>query len=302
MSGGSRLLLIGLRGSGKTSYLAAFWHVIEAGELPSALAVAQLQGDREYLNRIRDHWLKFEEVGRTSLRSQEIVSLVLQDVRSKSDIHVTVPDLSGELFRLQWATRKATRQYVEYASEAVGVLLFIHPNAIVESHVLLPDEKDACDVPVTDSSDSGLAGNLKTSTSGAVPWSPDLSPTQVQLVELLQFVSHLRSSPEPPPIAVIVSAWDTVKDPVLPISWLENKLPLLSQFLTANVNKVPFQVYGVSALGGDLEKDRERLQHEDVPSHRIKVVQDTFKPHGDLTAPIQFLLAARRSMKRTAGQ
>ena len=121
-------------------------------------------------------------------------------------------------------------------------------------------------------------------------WSHNLSPTQVKLVELLQFVIFLRKSITPLPVAVIVSAWDLVRDPVLPVSWLENHLPLLSQFLAANADTMPSQIYGISALGGDLVKDLERLRHEAVPSRRIKVFANKLETSNDLTAPIGFLL------------
>lgn len=288
MSSGSKLLLMGLRGSGKTSYLAALWHLIEAGEVPSALLASHLQPDREYLNRIRDNWLRFQEVGRTSLRSQEIVSLQLQDTQRGTDIDLVIPDLSGELFRLQWITRKANKPYADFAADASGVLLLIHP--LVEKSQLIPISRPE---PLPDShsgTQSASGGPQISAAPESKEWSHDLSPTQVKLVELLQFVLFLRKSSAPIPVAVIVSAWDLVRDPILPISWLESHLPLLSQFLAANASTMPSKVYGISALGGDLGKDLEKLRHETVPSHRIKVFADKLDPSNDLTEPIGFLL------------
>jgi hypothetical protein len=291
MSSGSRLLLIGLRGSGKTSYLAALWHLIEAGELPTALIASQLQPDREYLNRIRDNWLKFEEVGRTSLRGQELVSLLLMDSRTRSTIDITLPDLSGELFRLQWITRRATRSYADFAADSPGVLLFIHPTTVAKAARISVDTCDSDSSPERSSAPSSAElDQTRLVASRSTEWSPDLAPTQVQLVELLQFVAHLRSAAKPHRIAIVLSAWDLVRDSILPISWLESHLPLLSQFLVGNANTVPFRVYGISALGGDLEKDLSRLQEQAVPSRRIRVVERKLESHGDLTAPIRFLL------------
>jgi hypothetical protein len=88
-------------------------------------------------------------------------------------------------------------------------------------------------------------------------WSYDFAPTQIKLVELLQFVLSIRKTATPVPIAVVVSAWDLIKGPTLPISWIESHLPLLSQFLTSNADAIPSRVYGVSALGGDLKRDLE---------------------------------------------
>jgi ABC-type dipeptide/oligopeptide/nickel transport system ATPase subunit len=292
MSSGSRLLLVGLRGSGKTSYLAALWHLIEAGEIPTSLASSQLQPDRQYLNRIRDSWLTFQQVGRTSLRSPETVSLLLRDAATNANIHITLPDLSGELFRLQWVTRRAALPYAQFAADCSGILLLIHPAGVKRgSRIPWPDEftpaKEAEHPPQPPTQESSMAAT----TDVPREWSHDLSPTQVQLVELLQFVAYLRSTIKAPRVAVIVSAWDLVRDPIVPASWLESHFPLLFQFLVANADTVPFRVYGVSALGGDLEKDLKQLQDQAVPSHRIRVIDSNLPAHSDLTAPIRFLLA-----------
>ena len=61
---------------------------------------------------------------------------------------------------------------------------------------------------------------------------------------------------------------------------------------------MPFRVYGVSALGGDLEKDLKALQDHLVPSDRIKVVAGSTDTHGDVTGPIRRLLLAPLKSER----
>jgi hypothetical protein len=222
------------------------------------------------------------------------VSLFLNDARTGDIIDLNLPDLSGELFRLQWATRKATTRYAAFASESSGVMLFIHPVMVKKTPLIsLPADKPVPPPPVQSVSVAAPTEEAAPDDQAvrAKPWSPDLSPTQVQLVELLQFVNWLHPPDKSARVAVIVSAWDLIHDPVLPISWLENRLPLLFQFLVANADRRPFRIFGVSALGGDLEKDLAQLQNESVPARRIKVVDSGLQPHKDLTAPIRFLLA-----------
>jgi hypothetical protein len=301
MSAGSRLLLLGLRGSGKTSYLAALWHLIEAGDIASSLKAAVLQPNREYLNRIRDSWLKFQEVGRTSLRAQETISLLLQDTTTGNSVDITIPDLSGESLRLQWAMRKATTLYTQFAQEACGLLLFIHPDT-VRKIPLIPPAKDK-ESDVAGKSGSPVSSPDQESTARAQEvklWSPELTPTQVQLVELLQFANWLRPANRTFRVAVVVSAWDMVQDQIPPVSWVEHRLPLLFQYLVANAEVVPFYIYGVSALGGNLTNDLARLQKEMVPANRIKVVDQNLKSHHDLTTPLRFLLALDRDEAGTA--
>jgi hypothetical protein len=81
-----------------------------------------------------------------------------------------------------------------------------------------------------------------------------------------------------------------VRGSILPDSWLEAHLPLLYQYLVANSSVVRFKIYGVSALGGDLQKDLKKLQDEQIPAKRIRVLDDTRALHNDLTSPIRFAL------------
>lgn len=284
--------MIGLRGSGKTTFLAALWHLVEAGELPSALTAASLQPDREYLNGIRDGWLRLQEAGRTSVRSVQSLSLLLQDSATGELVDVSLPDLSGETLRLQWTMRRATTAYSERASNATGAFLFIHPKSIVRpARIGL--------VPSVESTSDGIDGLLPDQpqhieSNSPLPnaWVPDFAPTAVQLVDLLQVARNLRTAQGPFRLSVIISAWDVVRERVSPSAWLERRLPLLFQYLTANSSDFPFKAYGVSALGGDLSSDMQRLRLESTPSRRIRVLDDANAEHHDLSAPLRFLLRA----------
>jgi double-GTPase-like protein len=291
MSDGSRLLLVGLRESGKTSFLAALWHLIEAGEVPTYLTSSQLQPDREYLNRIRASWLKFQQVGRTSLRDQQTVSLLLRETNTNQSVDLIVPDLSGETFRLQWSTRKATRSFADFAKACAGILLFVHPGHLVKgTRIPVPDESTLVKEARTLAEMPPAATDELSNGQKPKEWSHDLAPTQVQLVDLLQMMAALHQKQKSYRVGVIISAWDLVRDPILPSAWLENHLPLLYQYLVANSDIVPFRVYGVSAIGGDLVKDLKRLQDEPVPAHRIQVIDTRREAHHDLTSPIPFVL------------
>ncbi len=280
MSANSKVLLVGLSGSGKTTYLAALWHLLEAGECSASFRIGTLQPDRTYLNRIRDDWLSLKEIERTSLRVSETASLSLTDANDGRSIQVTVPDLSGESFRLQWAQRKAKRDYVDYVRECTGVLLFVHPSSMTKTRRLDP-------------------ADVRKPKSGELskPWDPSDTSTQVELVELLQFVLLLRDSIGRLPVAGIISAWDLIRGAVPPAEWFADRLPLLSQFLQANSEDVPFQVYGISAQGGDLEKDRAKLRAEVHPTNRVRVFDDSRGPYNDLSMPLRFVLSSERGIE-----
>jgi GTPase SAR1 family protein len=276
----SNLLMVGLRGSGKTTFLAALWHYLESAEINDRMKLPQLQPDRDYLNSIRNSWLSLKPVGRTSLRLTGTVSMTVTDSQTDKQTTITLPDLSGELYGTQWSTRKAPRSYVEFAQNCAGLFLFLHAGDVKKTHTI--KAKVAAE-PRESTEEDG------SSIPASLNWTPAQSSTQVQLVDILQLLLGLRETEATLRIAVIISAWDLVKAPVAPIAWLDRRLPLLSQFLKSNQNWLPSDVFGVSSQGGDLNKDRQKLLNSLAASSRCRAVRGTAE-EVSITAPLQFLL------------
>lgn len=285
MSAPSSLLMLGLKGSGKTTYLAALWHFLESGEIEDAIALPRLQPHRDYLNAIRNTWLNLEPAVRTSLRSANSATLSLRQRATGKDFEVVLPDLSGESFRQQWATRRATASFQEFASNCNGVLLFVHPASYQRTHPIKPKEADEGE---------GVEGEGR-SIPTSHTWTPEQSSTQVQLVDLLQILVGLRNRVAGLRVAVIISAWDLVNPALTPDGWLDRRLPLLSQFLRANSNWMSSEIFGVSAQGGDLAADHDRLLDFSLASERCSAVMGNTLSKVSLTAPLQFLLDIRPS-------
>ena len=277
MSAAPKHLMIGLKGSGKTTFLAALWHLLESDESATLLRARHLIDDREYLNRIRDSWLSLRDVGRTSMRAEQELTLPLQDSRNNATFDVTLPDLSGESYRVQWSERHTSDKFAALARHCSGLLIFVHPDSVNR-----PKR-----IPHHGSGDTSALDNEKR-PAVKTDWSPEHAPTQVQLVELVQFVEYLRELDTPLRIALVISAWDTVKD-FRPAAWFARRLPLLSQFLSSRNADFPHRIFGISAQGGDLNMDRARLLKLNEPSKRIRVVEAESE-HSDLTAPVRFTL------------
>src|SRR5271165_6669586 len=71
--------IIGLPGTGKTTFLAALWHLIDAGEVSTRLVLDKLIGDHSYLNSIVEAWRRCEEVPRTSMAAEASVAVHLHE-------------------------------------------------------------------------------------------------------------------------------------------------------------------------------------------------------------------------------
>lgn len=319
-----RILMVGLPSTGKSTFLAALWHVVESEEIADSLQADHLQPDREYVNRIRDAWLACEQVPRTS--TENTATMVLREPESDATVEVIFPDLSGETFRAHWSSREWTTEFAEMVSETASIMLFLHPQEVLEPTPIqdaaelvktLEEQGDAEWTSVQDPAalvealaEEGDAEPLKADRSPELAepkpaepteseWDIEQAPTQVKNVELLQFLDCHLARRRPLPLAIMISAWDLVEkldvelvaDAITPGSWLAARLPQLDQYVRANPESFKVSIFGVSAQGGDLESpdDVARLKAEVRPSKRIRVIGDNTSSH-DVTLPIKWLL------------
>jgi hypothetical protein len=280
------VVIIGLPESGKTTYLAALWHVVTAQDVETLLTLTNpLSGDRTYLNEIAKHWRDAVKQERTLLVGSKTVSMNLKDAAGTA-LRVTFPDVPGEEYRKMWEERECDPVILEFLLVG-GVLLFIHADTIKFPTWLLDE----------------IAFNermgIEHSANESMPWAASMAPTQVQLVDLLQL---LRSSPidiGPRKVAVMLSAWDkTEPEGLSPEAFLAEKLPLLDQYLRRGADGWDWSVYGVSAQGGDYDSadpkaekvaEAAELRKRDNASTRVKVVRGNNASH-DLTEPLAWLM------------
>jgi len=287
VSNPANLLFIGLPGSGKTTFLAALWHVLDDRSSVTALKLTKLSGDRAYLNQITKEWRECSQVPRTSLQTEQVVILHL-DGNGFGSFDLSVPDLAGEAFKQHLTERRMTRHHDAFVQEATGLMLFLHPDDIQKGTQLTVARRLEAELSGAHEEDA-TAGSADVVNNA---WSPESLPTQAKLVELLQFI--LERTQRNLRVAVVVSAWDLVDDLGAPHEFVARELPLFQQFLEANEDILRYSVFGVSAQGGDItnEVQKQTLLGLDDALKRIKVRQDQQTGH-DITKPIAWLLEGR---------
>jgi hypothetical protein len=285
------VVICGLPASGKTTFLAALWYVVFDKREPNALLkFDSLIGlDHSHLNAIMRRWLLAKEQIHTEVASGKIVSMNLRD-RDDRKIRMTFPDLSGESFQEIWETRECDPKLAELLQDCNGILLFVHADKI----------KGPIGVAETTQQAMGLGGRAP-ATSSPKEWHPKDAPTAVQLVEMLQMLRCGALQTPARRIAVVLSAWDKVEedDPnITPNQYLARELPLLDQYLRHGVDDWDLRIYGLSAQGGDFERDGvsddetrndkvAEIRALDDASQRIRLM--TPELSNDLTEPIAWL-------------
>ncbi|WP_210201924.1 hypothetical protein [Rhizobium sp. M10] len=278
------VVIIGLPGSGKTTFLAALWHLVTSREVATLLRFANLRvGDATHLNAIAARWRDAVEQDRTGLTGTRLVSMNLGDDTGQQ-IRISFPDVPGEAYRRIWEDRECSPAVADLL-QANGVMLFIHADTIRAPSW------------VVDEVDLARKLGLEVDQNTPVSWHPRLAPTQVQLVGLLQSLLASPLDVGERRLAVLFSAWDKVDAEGLdPNSFLHQKLPLLAQYLRQSPKWLT-RVYGISAQGGDYDsvevgalprEEAEELRNLDDASTRIKLVGPIPATH-DLTEPLTWL-------------
>jgi hypothetical protein len=216
--------------------------------------------------------------------------MILKTPDGKATTEITFPDMSGEAFRHLWEERSWEKRYDDIARAATGALLFIHPNTVTSpgriAEIVVPDD-------LVDSEETHAADEEPVTEEGDItalhPWHPKDSPTQVKIVELIQFFTYEELAYDLKRLAVIISAWDLTSEGNSPPKWLAERLPLLHQFLESNKEQLEYRVYGLSAQGGDIDTDADRLRRPIRQSERINIIGEECPEH-DITAPVRWVM------------
>ncbi len=294
------IMVLGFQASGKTTFAAALWHLVDSREISdTALVKGRHNGDFQYLEKISAVWAEGWAVDRT--RSQEWlpITINLRSLVSETDVRLSFVDIAGETVERIFATREVDGRVDPLIREASGLLLFvsalrpIDDDSIVDMFLAYPDEAppEPADDPVEAESDASSAGSGE-----AVPFKVEMTPQQVQLVDLLDSFAYDPLEMRPARIAVIISAWDRAHGASSPEAWLEDHMPLLFQYLATHSDEFQTRIYGVSAQGGHVPSkenstepsDRAEMLKQPEASRRIKVVGHGAGDH-DLTHPIAWL-------------
>lgn len=279
-----RHVVVGLQSTGKTTFAAALWYLIDSGQVPTSLKRGLHIGDHAYLERLAKIWADGWRVPRTPLQELAHISMNLRDPQTGANIALRFVDLAGEIFERAYATREMSKDAASEFADVGGVMLFVsadHPR----------DDVTLLDIaPFV----GGETGDVFEEEHVVEDFDPAKTPRQVQIVDLLQSFSSDPINCQADRIAVIISAWDRGPEHGDPEQWLREEMPLLDQYLRNS--GLTTRVYGVSAQGGEVpeegdetgKSDRERLLQLSKASERILIAGNGASGH-DLTHPVRWL-------------
>ena len=307
------IAVVGLPGAGKTTLLAALWHLVNEDQgTDTSLRFGRLaQGNYEHLNAIRKLWRSGRVQVRTALAGgMRTVVMELVDANG-APVGVYFPDAPGEEYRRMWEERSVDDALATALNSSMIVLLVngdriefphwvAHRAEIIRQAEASEAEAGGVDADRADGASAEEEGRPPPQEGDDAPvdWSPAHAPTQVQVVDLLQHLMRPPLDRGPRRLALLVSSWDQIRDEqITPSDLVRTKLPLLDQYLRSGRDPWSWQVWGVSAQGGEYDdperdlggEDADRLRGYDRASDRIEVVGPT-STSSDLTEPLAWLL------------
>ncbi len=275
----NNITICGLPGSGKTTYLAALWHLVFSRKENTILKFEGLKkGSYKHLNSLSSRWLKAESQERTKVGTKEVVSMHLVDNDDES-VTVSFPDLSGETYSQIWEDRTCEKDIASILADGSGLLLFIHADKVSQPR-WVADEFNL----------TQMLGLPAMESAEVVSWKPKFAPTQVQLVDILQSFRRKPLNFDATKLVIIFSAWDLIEvQNTTPEVFLAVQLPLLAQYLDSSADMWDWRVFGVSAQGGNYEEKADELKACKTPSKRIRLIGGGEESH-DLTMPLAWLM------------
>lgn len=256
-----KIFMIGMPSSGKTSYLAALVRLLDSGQSAEwKMDVRDIPKGLENIRNMIKNLDSYQIVGRTQGIDLYDVELNLYNP-NKEYRQFIVPDTSGEIYRDLVYDRWIPSKIMEQIVKSDRLLFFINVNTMISEKRMKLGETSA--IKLLDKEH----GNAETKNTENKEEDTKKYNDQSALVELLQNIIYL--VPLSLHIRFVISAWDLVEkeygtDKLLPVEYIRRKLPLLYQYLISNSKKIHYDIWGVSAQGGDFDNkdDLEKLQND----------------------------------------
>lgn len=284
------IVLLGGPDSGKTNYMSRLWLALNSKK--AALLASQNPVDIKYVEGGAEHILggAFAPRSDTNSLSDDLTLDIPVRLASDTDgneVLISVPDVSGELWKEAIERGDVTREWMEALQQASGALLFVR--VLSQANVTPLDWVNAAEYL----SWAG-AGKPRDEQGQDV-----LVPTQVALCEMLRFLDEtlLRVDGRPPKVAVLITAWDLVDDhrrPNGPSAYLKEEYPLFAGRLVDCMG-LDIRTFGVSVVGGDFEDPEftAKFHEGDIDEMGYVAVDDpengSLEIH-DMTLPVAWVV------------
>jgi len=250
------MAFIGLPTTGKSTYIGALWQIIQ-DDLDQTVVELSTSGDRSYLQELGDAVAQLRPVRRTDVDSTEGMLLEVA-LDGELRVRLDVPDMSGESVRLLVEERRWHANLSAVLQRCSSILFFVHPSQITNAFRanLTSSLLEELTAPAS-GSEVAEAPPSSAERSSVPDFHARDACTSAKAIDILENSFLLRGA-SIRKVGLLVSAWDLVDERLTPRTWAERELPAVVTYLES-LEGVEVALYGISAQGGELGRDRQRL-------------------------------------------
>lgn len=285
-----KVFMIGMPSSGKTTYLASLCRLLlyRSQETEWKLNIKDIPKGFEGIRSFIKNLNSYKAVERTYGNELYNVGLDLYNQKQEC-IQFIVPDSSGELFRDLVYDRRIPSTIWDQIVESDKLLFFINFYTMIPEERIKLGEKSAMKQLIEEQGNmvTKSAENKQKEQIGNKEKEQKKYNNQSALVELLHSIIYL--VPHSLNIRFVISAWDLVEkefksDKVTPEQFIKIKFPLLYQYLMYNSKLIDYEIWGVSAQGGDFDDNDDLLKlQSDNGENYVRVIDYNADTSIDLT-------------------
>ena len=238
--------ILGLPATGKSTFLGALYYLLmNEEEGKCSLRIKHVLGDATYIGKLSNTWAEYKELDRTNISNKNLKTELELEDNNDNIYKIKFPDSSGEKYKKMLNDRFIDIEEVNEIKSANRFYLFINPQQIEEPHFISEAPEH-----IRKENEENVYMNKN-----------NRIPTETELVELIQFLLYIKKDMNIN-LDFVISAWEllTNKSIKKPMEYIEENLPLLNQYVIANDDRINIKCWGVSAQGGNLKSEKQRLE------------------------------------------
>lgn len=270
------ILIIGGPNTGKTHFGAQLYERINSRQFEFKIDPKNRPSDLSIFEDARNNLYDGKRAAHTEAGANRSIDLKITNEKN-CEIIFTFPDYAGEQITSIVENRKVNDLWQEYIEKSSSWILFIRLNDLN---------------PLEDIINKGIPSPEEIKKRNIQPPPVKISEAAF-FIELLQTLSYIKglstfNKIDKPNLTVVLSCWDELnllKDTV-PLTLLQERLPMLSDFLINNWHKDSLSILGVSSTEKSLTDKPDDEYIDQTPIKFGYIINKTGERQNDLTLSI----------------